>query len=310
MPNAANKQSCGDAHIEFTEEVTPDKGSLNKLAKTFIPFVLLFLTKFIFQHFNYGLILLGLNLLAVRVNQFITRQIQLKRNFSPWKCTYTVVLITSITLMSFNSFAEFEIWRVLVGKPITDSKADSFSWMVWLVLYADTILKLITMSVKLVSIQFGIFMCLFKRGCLLSVIELLSSIYRHLAGFQLIPFIMASENNSSSELYLSYLLLAAFFLVKLFAVYGIFKQLKGVCLLFLRIPKFGIKSRETISCDLSQKTECLDIIKITNHNGEIGYCEDDFLHYLVTFGSDPDTGHPMLNVPGGDGRTNLMVNIF
>ena len=37
--------SSGDAHIDFTEEVTPDKGSLNKLAKTFIPFILLFLTK-------------------------------------------------------------------------------------------------------------------------------------------------------------------------------------------------------------------------------------------------------------------------
>ena len=47
--------SSGDAHIDFTEEVTPDKGSLNKLAKTFIPFILLFLTKagyqFSFVHF-------------------------------------------------------------------------------------------------------------------------------------------------------------------------------------------------------------------------------------------------------------------
>ena len=45
--------SSGDAHIDFTEEVTPDKGSLNKLAKTFIPFILLFLTKAGYQFVNF-----------------------------------------------------------------------------------------------------------------------------------------------------------------------------------------------------------------------------------------------------------------
>ena len=54
----------------------------------------------------------------------------------------------------------------------------------------------------------------------------------------------------------------------------------------------------------------MNVITLTNKNGNIGYGEEDFLHYLVTYGSDPDSGLPMLTVPGGDGRTNLMVNIF
>ena len=65
----------------------------------------------------------------------------------------------------------------------------------------------------------------------------------------------------------------------------------------------------TMSKNIFQ-TECMNVITLTNKNGNIGYGEEDFLHYLVTYGSDPDSGLPMLNVPGGDGRTNLMVNIF
>jgi len=302
--------SSGDAHIDFTEEVTPDKGSLNKLAKTFIPFILLFLTKFIFQHFNYGLILLGLNLFAIRINQFIVRQIQLKGDFSGLKCCYTIILITCTLGLSFHAFSDFKIWRVLIGQPITNSEQDGFSWMVWLVLYADTVLKLIAMAFKLISIQMGVFICLFKRGCILSIIELVSSTYRHVAGFQLIPFIMAYSNESVSEIYLCYLLLVVFLSIKLFAVYGIIKQIKSVVYLLLNTPNFGVKSRETIGCDLSQKTECMNVITLTNKNGNIGYGEEEFLHYLVTYGSDPDSGLPMINVPGGDGRTNLMVNIF
>lgn len=302
--------SSGDAHIDFTEEVTPDKGSLNKLAKTFIPFILLFLTKFIFQHFNYGLILLGLNLFAVRINEFIVRQIQLKRDIKSLQCCYTIILIACTLALSFHAFSSFKIWRVLIGQPITNSDQDGFSWMVWLVLYADTVLKLASMGLKLISIQASVFMCLFKRGCILSIIELISSVYRHVAGFQLIPFIMAYSNESVSEIYLSYLLLVVFLSIKLFAVFGIIKQIKAVVHLLFNTPNFGDKSRETIGCDLSQKTECMNVITLTNKNGNIGYGEEDFLHYLATYGSDPDSGLPMLNVPGGDGRTNLMVNIF
>ena len=146
---------------------------------------------------------------------------------------------------------------------------------------------------------------------------------------------MAYSNESVSEIYLSYLLLVVFLSIKLFAVYGIIKQIKAVVHLLFNTPNFGDKSRETIGCDLSQKvylglltlngffsvctltitniyfkTECMNVITLTNKNGNIGYGEEDFLHYLVTYGSDPDSGLPMLNVPGGDGRTNLMVNIF
>ena len=119
--------------------------------------------KFIFQHFNYGLILLGLNLFAVRINQFIVRQIQLKRDFNSLKCCYTIILIACTLGLSFHAFSSFKIWRVLIGQPITNSDQDGFSWMVWLVLYADTVLKLASMGLKLISIQTTVFMCLFKR---------------------------------------------------------------------------------------------------------------------------------------------------
>ena len=119
--------------------------------------------KFIFQHFNYGLILLGLNLFAVRINQFIVRQIQLKRDFNSLKCCYTIILIACTLALSFHAFSSFKIWRVLIGQPITNSDQDGFSWMVWLVLYADTVLKLASMGLKLISIQASVFMCLFKR---------------------------------------------------------------------------------------------------------------------------------------------------
>ena len=74
-----------------------------------------------------------------------------------------------------------------------------------------------------------------------------------MAGFQLIPFIMAYSNESVSEIYLSYLLLVVFLSIKLFAVYGIIKQIKAVVHLLFNTPNFGDKSRETIGCDLSQK---------------------------------------------------------
>ena len=67
---------------------------------------------------------------------------------------------------------------------------------------------------------------------------------------------MAYSNESVSEIYLSYLLLVVFLSIKLFAVYGIIKQIKAVVHLLFNTPNFGDKSRETIGCDLSQKV-CL-----------------------------------------------------
>ena len=64
---------------------------------------------------------------------------------------------------------------------------------------------------------------------------------------------MAYSNESVSEIYLSYLLLVVFLSIKLFAVYGIIKQIKAVVHLLFNTPNFGDKSRETIGCDLSQK---------------------------------------------------------
>ena len=106
---------------------------------------------------------MGLNLFAVRINQFIVRQIQLKRDFNSLKCCYTIILIACTLALSFHAFSSFKIWRVLIGQPITNSDQDGFSWMVWLVLYADTVLKLASMGLKLISIQASVFMCLFKR---------------------------------------------------------------------------------------------------------------------------------------------------
>ena len=43
--------SSGDARIDFEEDVTPGKDLIKGTAKTFIPFILLFLTKEHAQHF-------------------------------------------------------------------------------------------------------------------------------------------------------------------------------------------------------------------------------------------------------------------
>ena len=43
--NLIKMPSGGDARIEFEEEVTPGKDLIKGTAKTFIPFIVLFLTK-------------------------------------------------------------------------------------------------------------------------------------------------------------------------------------------------------------------------------------------------------------------------
>jgi len=106
--------ASGDARIDFEDEVTPGKNIIKGTAKTLIPCVVLFLTKFIFQHFNYGLILIGLNLFCVRLDNFVIRQVQLKRKFNSYKCVYTAVAATCVGLLSFHAFRDYKLWEPLV----------------------------------------------------------------------------------------------------------------------------------------------------------------------------------------------------
>lgn len=301
--------SGGDARIEFEEEVTPGKDLIKGTAKTFIPFIVLFLTKFIFQHFNYGLILIGLNLFCSRLDSFVIRQVQLKRKLNIFKCFYSSIIATLAALLSFHSFKDYKIWKVLIGYSIADSK-DSLSWMVWLVIYGDTIIKLFALAAKCILIPFGHFCCLFKRGCILSLVESMFKVYRHICGFQLIPFILSTENESISESYVGYLLLAFFFGFKLFMIYGIFKNMSRIFWFSIFTPQFGPKSKENIECDLSHQTGQIDCITLSTSNGDIPYREEDLLHWMATFGLDPTTGNQIIQIPNGDGKTDMTVNFF
>ena len=43
---------------------------------------------------------------------------------------------------------------------------------------------------------------------------------------------------------------------------------------------------------------------------EVTARDDDLLHWMATYGTHPATGHPIIRLPGGDGRTAMGVNIF
>lgn len=302
--------ASGDARIDFEDEVTPGKNIIKGTAKTLIPCVVLFLTKFIFQHFNYGLILIGLNLFCVRLDNFVIRQVQLKRKFNSYKCVYTAVAATCVGLLSFHAFRDYKLWKVLIGYSIA-SNTDSLSWMIWLVIYGDSIIKLFALAAKCLLIPLGQFCCLFKRGCILSLTESTFKAYRLICGFQLIPYILATENSESvADSYIGYLLLAFFFGFKLFIIYGIFKSMSRIFLFTFVTPQFGPKSKEVIECDLSHQTGLMDVITLSTSNGEIPYREEDLLHWMSTFGLDPTTGNAIIQIPSGDGKTDMSVNVF
>ena len=68
----------GDAiTIEGDEEVNP-LDEVKPFLYSCIPLLAIFFVKFTSQHFNDGLILLGLNLVAMRLNKALLRQVQLK----------------------------------------------------------------------------------------------------------------------------------------------------------------------------------------------------------------------------------------
>jgi len=75
-------------------------------------------------------------------------------------------------------------------------------------------------------------------------------------------------------------------------------------------PQFGPKSKEVIECDLSHQTGLMDVITLSTSNGEIPYREEDLLHWMSTFGLDPTTGNAIIQIPSGDGKTDMSVNVF
>jgi len=295
--------SGGDARIDFEEEAGPGKGTLQTLIKTVVPFLALVLTKSIFQHFTFGLILIGLNLLAVRLNHFVIRQVQLKRHISPLKCIYTIGLIVMLYSLLVSLFNEVDkadpyLTRLMTGRPRQEG---DLSWLVWLVIFGDTTMKIFAIGVKcIILVASSKFACLFKRGCLLSLVELGSKAHRQLAGCQLVPFILAvndKERPTVAESYMGYLLLFTFIGFKLFMLYGIMGEVKQVTLLMLHTPSFAHLTDTDNNCDLTVKME-------------VTARDDDLLHWMATYGTHPATGHPIIRLPGGDGRTAMGVNIF
>ena len=100
------------------------------------------------------------------------------------------------------------------------------------------------------------------QGCILSLVESMFKVYRHICGFQLIPFILSTENESISESYVGYLLLAFFFGFTLFMIYGIFKNMSRIFWFSIFTPQFGPKSKENIECDLSHQVRFEPIYRL------------------------------------------------
>lgn len=295
----------GDARIDFEEEVSPGKGTVQSLIKTVVPFLVLVLAKTVFQQFTYGLVLIGLNLVAVRLNAFVVRQVQLKRQVSHVKLVYTLLLCGVIYYLVVVFFSRVHgpnadpyLAKLMTGRP---RERGHLSWLVWLVICADTAMKLTAIAVKcFVLLLTSKFICLFKRGCLLSLVEVCSRVQRQLAGFQLIPFILAvndSDNPTIAETYMGYLLLFTFIGFKLFLLFGIFTEFKSVVQLLLQTPSFNFLIDQENACDLTMKVDVT--------------CRDeDLLHWMATYGTHPETGHTIVRLPGGDGRTALGLALF
>jgi len=297
-------------NIDTDDDVNPFDGIKPTLLSC-LPLLLLCLFKFTFQHFNDGLLLVGLNLVALKLNSSLVRQVQLKQLRSLKKCFYLSFLSLISVIFSFWTFGHLDIWKCLYMIPLSSGQYGL--GVIWLVIFTDSAIKLLAISLKFIIIPLSPrIVGFYKRGCLFAIVEYLFSGFRYLIpGMQLIPYILSAEDEDSlRELYFNYLAIFVFMLLKLYLSYGEFRKVLGPFHLLNNEPKFGIREKKTVSCDLSQKVVSGDVITFNNRNGSKSYNEEDLLHWMASYGTCPDNGVIHSPLTFGNGQTRMNVNLF
>lgn len=296
-------------NIDAEEEVNPLDG-IKPFLYSCLPLIALFVFKFTFQHFNDGLILLGLNLVALKLNSSAVRQVQLKNSSNLGKCVYLACVGGSSVLFALHTFTELGAWRCLFAVPISSGE---YGLSLWLVIFTDSLLKLVAVTLKLLIIPLSPKLCdFYRRGCLFSCVEFVSRSVRYFGpGMQLCPYILSViDPDSMREMYFSYLLLAFFLSLKFYFAIREAKKIKTPLELFFARPNFGQAENKTFSCDLSQKVVSGPCITLTTRQGSKSYSEQDLLHWMASFGTCPETGVIHSPLAFGDGRTSMNVNLF
>ena len=214
------------------------------------------------------------------------RQVQLKRAISLPKCAYTLTLLLGLYVLLIQLFAKIDsedpyLTRILTGRPRT---IGHLSWLVWLVIFADTTMKLLAIGVKCIVLILSRG-CLFKRvsrppigfnntsrdayfpwlswyqkfNANLLVVNLFPSFYPSTTS-SIRPFLKVIWVKDLFYkaiiliLSLGYLLLFTFIGFKLFILYGMLAELKAVSSLLLRTPNFNhLIESNTENCDLTVK---------------------------------------------------------
>ena len=90
-------------------------------------------------------------------------------------------------------------------------------------------------------------------------------------------------------------------------------------------PDLGKKVKvQDVFCDLSQRVIILSLmqvfifiktlngeaIRLKTRHSEQFYLEEDFYHWMATYGVHPETGITMCPIPGGNGHTSMKITLY
>lgn len=291
-------------------EMDPLSGLKPFLLST-IPIIVLFFIKFSSRHIQDGLIILGLLLTAMKLNSAVVRQVQLKRKLSKFKAIrISVICVGTVVFLSNVLDEPTSMKRIFTFQSIVNSM-DGMS-AVWSVLYADGIVKLLSVGLKALIVALSPTpLSFFKRGCLLSIAELVSSAVRaFIPGMQLCPYIF-SNADSIVSLYLNYFVFAVFIVFKLYQTITHLRKLVFPISMMRRQPDIGTRVNvNQAQCDFSQKNLTGEAIELRNSNGKQYYLEEDFYHWMATYGVCPETGYKLCPLVGGNGHTSMKIILY
>lgn len=277
-----------------------------------IPLLLLFLLKFSTKHVQDGLLIFGLLLTAFRLNSTVVRLIQLKRDYSKIKCLTVFFICAGIIAYLDIALEDVELKKIFTFESITGKAKDGIG-AVWCILYSDGIFKLATVGAKALVVMSGpqVF-SFFRRGCLLSIVELASQALRAIfPGMQLTQYIFNDTDDAFFSRYFCYLVFVCFIIFKLYQVFIAVYRIRIPLRYLLNQPELGKKVKvQDVFCDLSQRTLNGEAIRLKTRHSEQFYLEEDFYHWMATYGVHPETGVAMCPIPGGNGHTSMKITLY
>ena len=53
-----------------------------------------------------------------------------------------------------------------------------------------------------------------------------------------------------------------------------------------------------------------EAIRLKTRHSEQFYLEEDFYHWMATYGVHPETGVAMCPIPGGNGHTSMKITLY